>query len=164
MTSSGWRGFLNLDSWLLVIFAGSYFVGDQATAAGWFDVGAMLSAAAVPVGVVMGFGITYAADAWGRRVARHGLDREAETAALVGVYFFASLVALGATLAHSGWPQGRTWCLPWVCGGGASAGGFCRSLRPATHHREGGGYRCSVGSAGGCSSRCCVGPPPKASD
>ena len=90
MTSSGWRGFLNLNSWLLVIFTGSYLVGDWATAAGWFDVGVMLSVAAVPVGVVMGFGITYAADAWGRRVARHGLDREAETAALVGTYFFAS--------------------------------------------------------------------------
>ena len=68
MTSSGWRGFLNPNSWLLVIAAGSYFVGDRVTATGWLDVSAMLSAAAVPVGVVMGFGITYAADAWGRRV------------------------------------------------------------------------------------------------
>lgn len=106
----GWRGFWNF--W--VVF------GAMLPAAGigiWvttvdpgLSLERMLTAAVTLVGLLLAFGIGYARDALPLRIARYGLDREANAGGMVSLFFLMAVLTVIAILAFLALPEQPQSC------------------------------------------------------
>lgn len=109
----GWFGFKHPAALILVLALVAYGSALAAREADWFSAGRALGASAPAAAIVVGFGIAYASTGWWGRAGIFGLAREAQTVAMVGLYFFAAVATLAGHILLAGLPPPEAeLCLP----------------------------------------------------